>query len=136
GAGRLRERLVVDGQVTLRIAVASVEHAEARPLLDELAGVALGARHAGALGRLPLDVRALRVPAAADERPEPPNPLGQRPAALRTGLVEELGLGALRPVQVADVATLRVAVAADELPVAAELDDQAPGLAALLRTAG
>src|SRR5439155_17691821 len=56
------------------------------------------------------------------------------PVAFRAPLVEQLGLRPLAPVDVPDVAALRVLVAADELPVLAELHDEVSGLAALLRT--
>src|SRR5207249_5935702 len=116
------------------IAIAAVEHAEAGPLLDELAAVALRARHAGRLGRVLLHVVALRVPAAPHERPVPAHaPLEPAPA-FRTRLVQELRFGALGPIHVPDVPALRVVRAPDELAVAAELHLEPAGLAALLRT--
>src|SRR5207237_9374066 len=104
---RLRARYV-HRQVALRLAVAPVERPEAGVLLHQLPPVALRAGHTGGGRWILLDVPALRIPAAPHERPVATDTALELPAAIRTGLVEELRLGGLGPVHVAGVAAPRV----------------------------
>src|SRR5204863_6255502 len=92
GAG-IGQRRLVHGELALGVAVARVEGAELAAALDQLPLLALGAGHAGSFGLLLLDVLALGIAGAPDERAEPSAPAPQRSAALRALLVEQLGLG-------------------------------------------
>src|SRR4029079_5824747 len=134
GAARLLQWLVVYREIAVRGPVAAVEHAEPRALLDDLAPVALRARDAERARRILLDVVAVRVPAAPDERAVAADAALQLASAVRALLVEHLGLGALAAVHVADVAALGIVGAPDELAVAAELHLELAGLASLGRT--
>ena len=84
--------------------------------------------------RVLLDVVAVGVAAAPDERAEPADPAlelaSRTPGSFSSS---SLGLGALGAVHVADVAALGVVRAADELAVAAELHLELARLAALGR---
>src|SRR5206468_2622114 len=125
GAG-VGQRCLVHRELALGVAVTRVERAELAAALDQLALLALRARHAGSLGLLLLDVLALGIAGAPDERAEPAAPPLQRPPALRALLVQQLGLGAAsRPLtEIPGVGTHRVVRTADEPPVPAQLDLQ------------
>src|SRR5918992_982085 len=138
---RLREGLVPHREVTLGIAVAAVEDgapAPSGPLHHELALrlpallLALGTEDAGRL-LLPLDVPAVRVAGAADERAVPTDPLHQLLAAFGASFVQKLGLRAFLSREIARVVAFRPAVAGHEPAGLAELDHQLAGrIAALL----
>src|SRR5207253_1940453 len=74
GARRLLQGLVVHGEVALGVTVAAVEQSEPRALLHDLALAALRTRDVQRARRVLLDVAALGVAAAADERTEPADP--------------------------------------------------------------
>src|SRR6266566_6256063 len=136
GAGAILLGRVVHRQVALGVPVASVERPETGVLLHQLPSVTLRAGHTGGRRWVLLDVPALRIPAASHERPVATDTALELPAAIGARLVEQLRLGALGPVHVADVAALRVVGAPDELAVAAQLDLKPARLPPLLGTEG
>src|SRR5205807_5105557 len=104
---RLGRWTLPHGEVALRIPVAAVEGLPpAGPLDHDLALVALRARDPGALLLL-LDVLAVRVPRAPDERAVPAHAREERLAALRARLAGLLGLRPLLAVHVPGVLAVR-----------------------------
>src|SRR5262245_41395152 len=90
GAG-LGDRLVVGGEPALGVAVAAVEEAPPAPFpLHDLALAAVRAEEPDLPGFLLLDVLAVRIVAASNERPEPAAAPHQGVAALRAVLVDRL----------------------------------------------
>ena len=122
---------MVDGEVAVRVSLAPVHQPEPRPPLDDLALLALRTGDTGRLRRVLLDVLAVRVPGAAHERPEATELALQRAAALRTGLVEHLRLGAFLAVEVADVLAAAVLLGEPGAP-----DEEAVPPEAFLQAAG
>src|SRR5207302_1240838 len=129
---RIGRRALPHREVAVRVPVAAVERlALAGPLRDQLALAALWARDPGPLLLL-LDVLAVGVAGAPDERAVPADPLQEWLAALGAGLAGLLRLGAGLPAYVARVRALGPVLAPDELPAPAELDHELAGLAPLL----
>src|SRR6266571_4732011 len=118
----LRQRLLVQRELTVGVALAREEGAEAARALDQLALAALGAGDPRARRRILLDVGALRIARAADERAVPTGALLERPSALRTRLVEQDGRRAGSvALERARVLALGVVATPDELAIAPEL---------------
>ena len=129
-------RRLIDAEVAIGIALAGVEGAEAAAALHQLALAARGAAHAGLLRWLLLDVLAVRIARAADERTVPAHPPHELLPAFGAGLVQQLGLGLAVAFHGTRELALGVVLAAHELPVAPELDHQPAGFAAFFGAAG